>query len=407
MKNYIIVLFVAALVACTPNTKKTAADNGKNTKGIYFEKDSTLKDVLKKAEKADKLIFMDCYTSWCGPCKYLSGKIFTQKSVGDFYNKNFINVKFDMEKGDGVNIAKKYGVRAFPTLLFLNSKGEVVHKSVGAGDEKMIINLGKSALDPENNFKAVKAKIDAGDYSVAVINKFLECEPYYNDIDGLFSKYLDKCGDDKKVSLDTWNIIKDNVRSNQGLMFSFLKDNYTKFQKIASKKEVDEKIFSIYVRKFFRAKDKDKLVSEIKEINAKLASKIDDYVAYYLPFRKLYRDKKNKELWGKFTSNAKKYIDKYSVEAEELNSVAWFIFENHKNFNDTKALEFAKGVSAKSLKIKPESHHMIDTYANILFALGNKDEAIKYGKKALDLAKKDKADTKPYEQALKKFQGNM
>jgi len=78
--------------------------------GIKFSKDSLLSDALARSKKEGKLVFIDCYTSWCGPCKYLAKEIFTQKEVGDFYNSHFINLSFDMEKGEGIKIRTKYAV---------------------------------------------------------------------------------------------------------------------------------------------------------------------------------------------------------------------------------------------------------------------------------------------------------
>src|SRR3989339_764670 len=74
--------------------------------GIKFETGSW-KEVLEKARTEKKLVFIDVYTSWCGPCKLMAKDIFPSKSVGDVFNKNFINYKIDAEKGEGVAIAKK------------------------------------------------------------------------------------------------------------------------------------------------------------------------------------------------------------------------------------------------------------------------------------------------------------
>ena len=67
-------------------------------KGIRFEQTKEWKKVLKKAKKEKKLIFIDCYTSWCGPCKMLSSQVFTLENVGNQFNADFVNVKYDMEK---------------------------------------------------------------------------------------------------------------------------------------------------------------------------------------------------------------------------------------------------------------------------------------------------------------------
>ena len=69
--------------------------------GIHFMDNPTWQEVLKQAKEQNKMIFMDCYTVWCGPCKVLAKEIFSQKKVGDFFNAHFVNVKYDMEKGDG------------------------------------------------------------------------------------------------------------------------------------------------------------------------------------------------------------------------------------------------------------------------------------------------------------------
>ena len=77
---------------------------------------------------------MDAYTTWCGPCKRMAAEVFTEPEVGRFYNENFINVKIDMEKGEGIELARQYDVYAYPTLLFINGEGELVHRGLGYQD---------------------------------------------------------------------------------------------------------------------------------------------------------------------------------------------------------------------------------------------------------------------------------
>ena len=78
------------------------------------------------AKQENKLVFMDCYTSWCGPCKMMTSKVFPQKIMGDYFNPRYVCVKFDMEKGEGVDLKTKYDVKAFPTFLCLDSEGNVL-----------------------------------------------------------------------------------------------------------------------------------------------------------------------------------------------------------------------------------------------------------------------------------------
>lgn len=101
--------------------------------GIKFESGS-LKTILAKAKAEKKLVFLDAYASWCGPCKRMASEVFTQKKVGDYFNATFVNAKFDLEKGEGIEIAKKYGVNRYPTFLLLDGDGKEVGKMIGGDD---------------------------------------------------------------------------------------------------------------------------------------------------------------------------------------------------------------------------------------------------------------------------------
>ena len=59
-------------------------------------------EALEAAKSENKLVFMDCYTSWCGPCKLMASKEFVQEKAGEYFNPRFVSVKIDMEKGEGV-----------------------------------------------------------------------------------------------------------------------------------------------------------------------------------------------------------------------------------------------------------------------------------------------------------------
>jgi thioredoxin 1 len=121
----------------TPETHKTTSESGIQFTTISFQ------EALKLAKKEKKNIFLDAYASWCGPCKMLKRNVFTQQEVGDFFNKNFINMAIDMEQGEGPQLAQKYRVQAYPTLLFINDKGEVVGNAVGYHKAEDLIAVGK------------------------------------------------------------------------------------------------------------------------------------------------------------------------------------------------------------------------------------------------------------------------
>ena len=59
-------------------------------------------EALNEAREDDKVIFVDAYAKWCGPCKKMAKDVFTQDRVGRFFNERFINIKMDMEEPEGI-----------------------------------------------------------------------------------------------------------------------------------------------------------------------------------------------------------------------------------------------------------------------------------------------------------------
>ena len=142
--------------------------------GTEFLEGKKWSDVLKTAQEQGKYIFMDCYTSWCGPCKGLAQNVFPQPKVGEFLNSNFVCCKYDMEKGEGIMLYKKYkdNIPGFPTMLVINPADEsIVHKVVGYTEPDALIAALQDGLDGKTLAVSQK-RYEAGERSLELIKDY-------------------------------------------------------------------------------------------------------------------------------------------------------------------------------------------------------------------------------------------
>ena len=164
-----------------------------SAQGIEFFH-GTWAEAQEKAKAEEKLIFVDAYAVWCGPCKRMAASVFPQEKVGSFFNANFINLKIDMEKADNAEFAAKYPVSAYPTLMFLDATGKIVQKAVGAKDADQLLEFAQKVLgrtdksadyekqyaegnrDPKFLLDYVRALNAAGKPSLKITNDYLNTQ---------------------------------------------------------------------------------------------------------------------------------------------------------------------------------------------------------------------------------------
>jgi len=139
-KLQIITLLLAAtlFIGLKSDTKATQ-DDGITFSHIDFKAAKAL------AKKENKLIFIDAYTTWCGPCKLMSKTVFKEKAVGDYYNEHFVSLKVDMETAEGLFLGKRYNVTGYPTFLYLKPDGSLLKKTMGATNSAKFIGYAKAA----------------------------------------------------------------------------------------------------------------------------------------------------------------------------------------------------------------------------------------------------------------------
>lgn len=117
-------------------------DDHSSATGIQF-KELSWAETAKLAAKNKKLVFIDVYTSWCGPCKMLRKNTFPDKALGDYFNANFVNIAIDAEKGEWIEFSRKYNVQAYPTMLILDKDGKEIGRTMGYMPAEQLLQFGK------------------------------------------------------------------------------------------------------------------------------------------------------------------------------------------------------------------------------------------------------------------------
>jgi len=141
-KIHLVCLLLVMVSPTLLKAQKPSADAGKQI--IFIE--NAWDEALKQAAAQHKYIFVDAYATWCGPCKMLKATTFKNNKAAVFYNKNFINVALDMEKGQGPQLAAQWGLQAYPTLIIFNAAGKPVLGTVGFIKADDLIKFGQAAL---------------------------------------------------------------------------------------------------------------------------------------------------------------------------------------------------------------------------------------------------------------------
>lgn len=231
MKKYLFLL----IVSCLLNVKVMQGQGIQFFSGNWTE-------TLAKAKAEGKLVFIDFYTQWCGPCYNMAKDVFVRSDVENFYNTHFVNVKIDAENGEGIELAKRYGVRSYPTYAFVDpTTEELVHRSGSRQSEEMFIYTGKSAVTPNLRSFYLEEEYQKGNRQRAFLIDYVTYKKsvYANkEVMKAFDELLDQASlKDKEI----WDLYVASI-SGANAYTKIVSDRYEEFCHAFGKKAVDEKL---------------------------------------------------------------------------------------------------------------------------------------------------------------------
>lgn len=358
--------------------------------GIQFA-EGTWAELLAKAKEENRLIFMDAYATWCGPCKKMSADVFPLKEVGNFYNAIFLPVKIDMEKGEGLALAKLYNVRAYPTLLFINWKGEVIHRAVGGQQAEGLIELGRTALDDTRNLRSMELvyRQDPGNIDKLIPYATALKQSYDMSYMALVNEYLNGRPLDELKSEKGWTLISSFVEDYKSEQFQYFLKNKQAFTDIAGQDAIHKKLDKIILTMISQAVRK-KTPAAMEDLRTAIREIYPEQYPYYsamanIPYYRAISDWENygNAVMGLLATTPEN-------DSQKLNSYAWDFYLNVDNQDHLKGMTKLVGEILK----KEDGYAIHDTYASLLFKTKNYKQALREAKAAIVLAEKEGV---PYE----------
>ncbi len=358
--------------------------------GIAFES-LEWAEALSQAEKENKLIFIDAYTTWCAPCKQMDARIFPSKKLGTYFNENFINLKLDMEKGDGLVLKKEYEVGVFPTFLFIDSNGTLVHRKAGYLSVKELMAEAETANNPNLNLSAQNKRFEAGDNDPDFLKSYLFTK--FNARDGshlpVLKKYLATQKDwSKPENLDIIFSMTERVDDES---FKYITKNKKLFVDKFGESKVSNQIQNLVFGKI--QNDPNIKLDKVGDL-FKIAYP-NDYEKRFSQYKMTHHRQKGDR--AAYANAAIEHYSKYkSNDPGELNEVAWTFY---KVVNDKEQLKQACKYIKQSIKME-KAHYNMDTMAALTYKLGKKGKALKIAKKAIALAKASNEDYSSTEELI-------
>lgn len=402
----------------------------KNGSGIQWAQYLSWEEIFEKAKNEQKYIFIDCYTTWCGPCRLMDSIVYVDKEVGQLFMDKFISIKVQMDKTKKDNIqvknwykiadsiSKIYRIRAFPSLIFLSPNGNIVKKVSGYKNVNDFISIAKSSLIDDKDYLDQYAVFDSlvieynngkRNYNVMLYMiktaKELGDLELVNELSTEYYKMLQVSKESELYSKANIEFIASNIKSAKDKLFRLFYPDARKVNTLMGREtfarsvidrviqleiinplvkskpsdmEPDWDYLNIVILKKFRRSFADRNVLDLKR----------RWYLYQLQsgreqFKDLYIESNIKYING--------HIDTTDLNNESvINGFAYdIIFKLSTDTSQIKlALKWMEGVIRRTQNSYPFfASAAMDTYANLLYKLGQVDSAIEWEKKAITLAK--------------------
>lgn len=400
--------------------------------GVHFERSLSWKEIKDRARAERKYIFVDCYATWCSPCKRMDREVYPVEKVGNFMNAHFISVKVQLDSSDKDDryirqwysdakaIIDRYAVKGFPTYLYFSPDGEIVHRAEGSLSDSIFLLISSNSLDSNRQYYTVLRKYQRGQLEYESMPNLIQMA-YTNGDKGQADRitvdylrnYLDRMSEEQAFSVISKEFMRQyilNDLSSGDQLFEMLYHDGWRYDEITHSKEFSMSIInSIITREEINPKLWPESVAIKTNPNwAALEQAIarkygEDYSQRTVLMAKLrwYNEKKD---WREISRYTVQKIDKFGLDTIGAmsrlvtNNIMYGILFQHST--DSTEIEKAVKWMREIVDLAPNDATYIDTYANLLYKSGEKRCALKWERQAHKISPNDTE----IQEALKKME---
>ena len=368
--------------------------------GLSIQEGLSWKKILKKAQTEHKNIFVDCYATWCGPCKYMNEKIFPAGEVGQMMNEKYISIEVQMDstKKDSPDVKswytqatwfkKTYKIDAYPTFLFFSPNGRPIHKFVGSSEKvKEFLEKVKDVDSVDKQYFTLvdHYKEHLGDSAFLVHALVAALKANDNPNAALIGDAYVDCLKNPFIKTNL-KLIAAAPLSTSSKGFKIFYTHPAEIDTALGINTADDFIVNIVRReevgpllvKGAPSVDWDELSNKLRIKYPRQAERVitESKLVYYA----------GRQMWNEYGRSLVQLIN-YTpqMDAYNLNEAAWSIFLK---CSEPEVLQQALSWSQRTITNRNDviNANYVDTYANLLYKASHIDEAIIWEQKAYSLA---------------------
>lgn len=350
------------------------------------------------AQQEQKLLLVDFYTTWCGPCKLLDKLVFRDTMISSSIAKDFIVLRYNAEKDSVYQLTLKHHIAMYPSAVILNGEQRVVRQQYGTGgpDKDIVINYlafleQARQLNKANFFikgLAPSTQLAYPGFYVNYVNRVdlknsnVQVNHYWDTLTNLLQEI-------------PFKIFCYFGGGNEKLNNYFLQHK-TEFQTLYGETDVKFATYMIINSKSYEA---------LQSVNRPRFDSAMNIVKLYVGGEEAQKyidimEPRMLQAEGRWGA-AYNYLETMKKRASTENIIRFC--ETAVNKCDDKPVLEKSAKWMKAIVAKDPDHENLAVYARLLLKTGKKQQALEIMKKAVEAGKKSNQDTKEEEKWIRQY----